>query len=251
MVQEAGFPVAYLRWREQVPDDDYGRVVDLLGRFLAEQPKPCAVLVSGLWGLGFFYRACQRRRLRIPEELAILVNNDDPAICEAFTPTVSSIDGQLTRFGWAMAERLDRLMAGRDRDSAPLLIGPDRIIVRQSTDMIAVPHAPTARAVQHLRTHFREALSVADLARVAGLSVATLEHRFRRHFGKLPRAMLCERRMERVQELLAGTDLSLQAIAAETGYGSAMALHTAFTRHVGETPGAWRERERQRERSGG
>ncbi len=237
-----GLTTDLLHWGDAVTWDDHGQAMAHLVPWLQRQPKSCGLFVPSLWALGLVVRACQEARIRIPDEVAVLVNNDDPVQCEGFTPTISSIDGQIRRFGWVMAERLDALMAGKPVDPAPVLIGPDRIISRQSTDMLAVPHGPTAQALAYLRRHLGEPIGVADLAAAAGVSVTTLEERFRRHFGVLPLAMLVRERLTLAQHLLATTDLGLAAIAGRTGYGSASALLAAFTRHLGETPGAWRRR---------
>ena len=71
-----------------------------------------------------------------------------------------------------------------------------------------------------------------------------LNRKFRQHLGKQPLRFLLELRLNRIRDLLDGTDLPLPKIAEETGYGSAMALSLAFKRETGMTPGAWRHSRR-------
>jgi len=246
VVRAEGYPVQYLQWRKNVPAESYADAVKRLCRFLKSLPKPSAVLIPGLWAISHFYRACLLESISIPQDVALLVNNDDPLICESFTPSVSSIAGQIPQLGWAMAELLDDLMSGRPNARDPVRIGPDHIVARQSTDMLAVHHAPTARAVRHMLEHYGEPITVSELAAEAGMSVVALERHFVQDLGKLPRRLLCALRMERACELLATTDLPLRQIAAQVGYGSAMSLFTAFRREFSESPGTYREREQAR-----
>ena len=51
---------------------------------------------------------------------------------------------------------------------------------------------------------------------------------------------LVEWRMERARELLAGTDLTISAIADATGYHSEFSFSKAFKRVYGVTPGTVR-----------
>ncbi|MEE7547985.1 helix-turn-helix domain-containing protein, partial [Xanthomonas sp. Kuri4-1] len=47
-------------------------------------------------------------------------------------------------------------------------------------------------------------------------------------------------RLARAQQLLEGTDLALERVAADCGFGSAGALRQQFLRVLGVTPSAYR-----------
>lgn len=79
----------------------------------------------------------------------------------------------------------------------------------------------------------------AELARRLGLSERTLQRRL----GALGTSLRDERQREvvtAVEELLTGTELDLDAIAAQTGLSSASHLVTRFRAVHGVTPGEWR-----------
>ena len=64
--------------------------------------------------------------------------------------------------------------------------------------MVSVPPARhLLRAKDHADARYFEPLSVADLARAAGLSRAHLSREFRRAFGESPHGYLLTRRLER------------------------------------------------------
>lgn len=98
------------------------------------------------------------------------------------------------------------------------------------------------RALDAIRAQPAERWTVAKLAKVAGLSRAAFARRFAAEVGAPPLHHLAALRMGRAAELLAATDASLAAVAAEVGYATEFALSRAFRRRVGEPPGAFRRR---------
>ena len=82
---------------------------------------------------------------------------------------------------------------------------------------------------------------VPELAAISGLSRAAFARSFREGIGKAPLQYLTEWRMTLARDHLSAGALSLTSIASEVGYGSPYAFATAFRRHHGMPPGAWRK----------
>jgi len=82
--------------------------------------------------------------------------------------------------------------------------------------------------------------TVAALAEVAGQSRSAFAAHFTSVMNEPPMAYLGRWRMFRARALLRENNLSLDAIAAAVGYGSAAAFSLAFTRQHGIAPGAFR-----------
>lgn len=87
---------------------------------------------------------------------------------------------------------------------------------------------------------YAEELSVADLARAAGLSPAHFSREFRRAFGESPHVYLLTRRLERAAALLRNTDRSVAEICMAVGLSSVGSFTTSFTRLYGASPTAYR-----------
>jgi AraC-like DNA-binding protein len=87
---------------------------------------------------------------------------------------------------------------------------------------------------------FFEPLTVADLARVAGLSPAHFSREFRQTFGEPPHRYLLTRRLERAAALLRNTDRSVTDICFDVGLTSVGSFVTSFRRAHGLTPQAYR-----------
>ena len=74
------------------------------------------------------------------------------------------------------------------------------------------------------------------------MSERSFMRRFREATGTSPASWLVAARLDRACELLEGSALSIEAIAAECGFGSAITLRHHFRRRLGISPGVYRER---------
>jgi PAS domain S-box-containing protein len=101
-----------------------------------------------------------------------------------------------------------------------------------------------ARAVQHVHEHLTETVSVDEMARASGFTVAQLEHRLPRVFGVSPKQYVIKARVEEATRLLAETDMPVADVAQRCGWYDQSALNRQFTRVVGCTPGEYRARHR-------
>lgn len=79
-----------------------------------------------------------------------------------------------------------------------------------------------------------------ELAAEMSLSPSTLSRRFARETGTSLSFYLKSAQLAHAQDLLKTTDLPLTAIARAAGFGTANTLFTAFRRHLGTTPSAFR-----------
>ncbi|SDH40355.1 GlxA family transcriptional regulator [Agrococcus jejuensis] len=84
--------------------------------------------------------------------------------------------------------------------------------------------------------------SIATLAARAHMSERTFARRFKDELGTTPAAWLASRRVRRAQQLLEATDLTLDAVAAEAGFGTAALMRHHFQQHLSTTPSAYRQR---------
>ncbi|MFB8386294.1 GlxA family transcriptional regulator [Microbacterium sp. NPDC055910] len=85
-------------------------------------------------------------------------------------------------------------------------------------------------------------LTVDQLAARAHMSPRTFARRFKADFGATPAAWLARQRIMHAQRLLETTELGLDRVADESGFGSAAVLRQNFARVLGTTPTAYRDR---------
>lgn len=118
----------------------------------------------------------------------------------------------------------------------------------QHTLRVVCDTHPMTRVARHLLrakdladTRYSEPLTVADLARTAGLSPAHFSRAFRRTFGESPHQYLLTRRLERAAALLRDTDRTVIEICYAVGLTSVGSFTTSFRRIHGVTPLAYRQ----------
>jgi AraC family transcriptional regulator, transcriptional activator FtrA len=92
--------------------------------------------------------------------------------------------------------------------------------------------------------HLDEAFTVDDLARRAAMSPRTFARRFVAETGTTPHQWVTDQRVLRARRLLEDTDLPVEAVARDAGFGSAALLRHHFTRCTGITPTTFRTQRR-------
>jgi transcriptional regulator GlxA family with amidase domain len=97
------------------------------------------------------------------------------------------------------------------------------------------------RLLAWLDERHREELPLAVIARHAGMSTRTLSRRFREQVGTTPAAWVARARVRRAQHLLETTDLPVERVASEVGFGSSSVLREHFGPVVGTSPQAYRK----------
>lgn len=94
-----------------------------------------------------------------------------------------------------------------------------------------------ARVLQAIHADVRAGWTVAELARVAGMSRSAFSARFGEVLGCAPFEYLVRWRMAIAKDALARGNKALDRIAEEIGYESASAFSTAFRKRLGYPPG--------------
>jgi transcriptional regulator GlxA family with amidase domain len=98
------------------------------------------------------------------------------------------------------------------------------------------------RARDHLDRNFVEGADLDELARLAGISKYHFLRSFAKVYGRTPAAYLSERRVERAQDLLRSTNLTVTEVCFAVGYSSLGSFSARFTEITGETPTAFQRR---------
>lgn len=102
------------------------------------------------------------------------------------------------------------------------------------------PESPGLDDLMHWARANLDTVTVTALAARANVSGRTLHRMIRAQTGRAPQSWLHGERIRAAQELLETTDLTIDAIAARTGLGSATNLRGHFTGAVGVPPSAYR-----------
>lgn len=95
--------------------------------------------------------------------------------------------------------------------------------------------------VRYIRQHYREPLSLQDLADELGLSAAYLSKYIKRRFGMGFLQYVTQVRLQYACGLLLHSEQSMMQVALETGFGSLSSFNRVFKEAYGVTPSAWRK----------
>ncbi len=88
--------------------------------------------------------------------------------------------------------------------------------------------------------HLGEPIGLSDMARHAGMSVRTFTRRFRDETGETAGTWLARARVDRARHLLETTDLPVDRVAADAGFGTSASLRQHLAAAVGLPPLAYR-----------
>jgi AraC-like DNA-binding protein len=113
-----------------------------------------------------------------------------------------------------------------------------------------LPQAPQAhgglspgamrRVREYVEVHLGESIDLSMLAEVAGLSVHHFARQFKQSTGVTPHFYLTKKRVERAQQMLIHTDLSLAEVACHVGFFDQGHLARHFRHMLGTTPREFR-----------
>lgn len=132
-----------------------------------------------------------------------------------------------------LAVQIERLQDAYGRQIRPL--GSAQRIVEGYTGLI--------------EDHLCEGLTVADYAKMLGITPTHLTRVCREVCGKTASNLLHERVINEARRLLEDTDVPIRAIASDLGFGSAAYFTRAFGQRIGLTPSAARQQGQHRRRS--
>jgi AraC-like DNA-binding protein len=107
-------------------------------------------------------------------------------------------------------------------------------------DLIRYPRRILA-AVEFIREHMTEAITVEDLAHAAHLSVSRFHTLFRRHLERSPMNYVKELRLAEARRMLGATDAPVAEIADRTGFANQFHFSREFKKATGQTPTAYRK----------
>lgn len=180
-------------------------------------------------------RELARRYPDVNVDAAVLYCEDGGVFTSAGTAAAIDLCLELVRrdHGTTVANALARRMVSpphRAADQAQYMSSP-------VTPFETMPlSAATEWAMQHLEDPIR----VRDLAAKAHLGERQLARRFLEVHALTPGEWLTRERLRRAQELLEGTELTVDAIASRCGFATAAGLRTAFAKHLHISPSEYR-----------
>ncbi|BCR26882.1 transcriptional regulator [Aquipseudomonas alcaligenes] len=226
-----------------------------------------APLLDAMPGVVFFVKDAQARYVLVNQTLAtrcgyrdkseLLGRTAEEVFPSRFGPLYTAQDKEVLEAGSLLADQLElHLYPGRQpgwclthklalRNAAGQVIGMAGISCDLPAAQAAHPAYQKLAAVdEHIRQHYAQPISLAELTAIAGLSVAQLERHCKRIFQLTPRQMIHKARLGAASQLLLG-ELPITEIALRCGYTDHSAFSRQFKALTGLSPSQYRDSHRQ------
>lgn len=220
---------------------DWSEHLELLKETISNLLRPLAIFCYNDCVAANVLNACQEANLNVPEEIALVGADNDALLCEAVTVPLTSVIHDLEGIGYEGAKLLDKLMDGANPQTEPIIVPPKGIVVRQSSDMVAVDNPQVAHALRYIWDNYMDnELTVDRIIAATKLSRRPLEIAFRRELGKTINDEIIEVRLNKVKDLLKHTNMKVIEISEATGFTRPNHLFRTFRKHFGISPKTYR-----------
>ena len=219
------------------------RWIEPIEKWLRTLQPPVGLMAVHDYAAMVIVETCLRLGLRVPDDVAVIGVGNDRLTCEMCAVPLSSVARSNWEVGYRAAAVLDRLMSGKAPPKQGLLVRPEGVVRRRSTDVVHVDDPPLAAAVKYMREHAGEHFQIGAVLKNISVSRRLLEIHCRKHLHCTPQQYLRQMRVERAKQLLSrSAELKLQQIARMSGFTSARHFRDAFQRVTGTTPARYRLR---------
>jgi AraC family transcriptional regulator len=166
----------------------------------------------------------------------------------AITRRLAVSDDTLSRLGQVLAAELEAGDSGGELMADLLGRAIALHLLRHHSNLASpMPEPPNKmasgrlhRVLDHMHAHLKETVSLAELARLSGLSPSQFARGFREATGRAPHRYLNDLRIERARNLLESTEKSITEIALLCGFIQPSHFATMFRKRTGMSPRAWR-----------
>ena len=223
-----------------------------LAEWLVALPKPAGLMACNDICGRQVLNACLNRAIAVPADVAVIGVGNNEGVCESVDPPLSSIEPASERIGYQAAALLDAMM-GKPRGFHPstdelngVEIEPRGVVVRQSSDVLAVKDPIVSAAIRFIRQRADKAIRIEDVLDYLAaddiiISRSTLNRRFIEFLGHSANTFIMQIRIERAKHLLTDTGYPIASIAGMIGIEHPEYFNVMFKRMTGKTPAAYRQ----------
>jgi LacI family transcriptional regulator len=212
-----------------------------LSRWVTRLEKPIGILAASDAVGSRVLSACLASNAAVPGEVALIGVDNLVHTCEFAPVPMSSVAQDFERLGFEAAALLHRLMTRQVCPTGAVTVPPGIMVARRSTDVFAFDDDHVAAAMRMIHgspsgvVHMKEVLS-----RIA-VSRRWLDARFKALVGHPVSEEIRRHRLDRLQQLLLHTDMSIKQIALQSGFSRPENMVRFFRDAIGVPPQAYRQ----------
>ncbi len=172
-----------------------------------------------------------------------------------YTEFQQAIDREnpLVCFNKAERARIERLILDMEQEQQEAQIGGEAVqraqthlllalIFRKMAEKQEEVHSPlTAEFLELIRKRCGERLSLQQLSHSCFYNPSYFSRLFKEHYGMTLREFVKKSRIERARQLLEKSELPIEEIVSQCGFGSRSVFYKQFRAELGISPGEWRK----------
>jgi AraC-like DNA-binding protein len=175
-----------------------------------------------------------------PEQIAREIIEDDRSVIESGRPIVNKLEVIVDESGHLLWVLTTKTPARNKQGEICGVMGLTRPV--GTTDMLPNGYRQFSKVIDHVEEHYRSALEVSELARIAGLSESQFRKRFMKLFKISPLKFITRIRVQTAAKLLLSSDAPIAEIALKCGFCDQSYLTRQFSAFFGMTPKKYRDR---------
>jgi AraC-like DNA-binding protein len=175
-----------------------------------------------------------------PEQIAREIIQDDRSVIESGRPIVNKLEVIVDESGHLLWVLTTKTPARNKQGEICGVMGLTRPV--GTTDMLPNGYRQFSKVIDHVEEHYRSALEVSELARIAGLSESQFRKRFMKLFKISPLKFITRIRVQTAAKLLLSSDAPIADIALKCGFCDQSYLTRQFSSFFGMTPKKYRDR---------
>ena len=208
-------------------------------------PRPVGILAANDTYAAELLDICKKAALRIPKDVSVIGVDNEEFLCESSTPSLTSIEPDFEREGYAATQALIRLL-NRQRTPDRIACGIKRVVIRKSTVDEHYAAALVDRALKYIGEKATSGITVSDVCAHLRVSRRLLGLRFREIRDATPQDAIIGCKLAALKKELAATDLPISVVCKRCGFGSENHPKKLFRQRYAMTMRDYRNRAKAR-----
>lgn len=212
-----------------------------LADWLKSLPTPIGIVAVTDARARHLLQVCDHIGMLIPDRMSVIGIDDDEIARFLSRVSLSSVKQGCLEMGFQSARLLHKMLDGHKSPKRPILVPPERVAERQSTDFKAIADPHVMQAMHFIRQNACRGIKVDQVLDYVGVSRSNLENRFKDERGHSIHTEIHNEKLQRACKMLRESDESTAQVAKICGYPSLQYMYAVFKKHYKKTPIEYRE----------
>lgn len=218
--------------------------IESLGRWLADLPKPTAVMAVHDMRATHVLEAATAMKIKVPEQMAVIGVDNDELLCDFTSPQLTSIYPDHVKEGeLAAATLLTLLKRSSSRHTRTFRSDAKSIVERESTRHISPATHLAEEAMSFIRHNALKGISAADVAKHLCVSRRLCDLRFKACHGETVLEAILRIRFTELKRRLVSSRAPIGKITTSCGFACESHAKRLFKKRFGLSMREWRASE--------